>query len=257
MTKSGTREWAQSTVNLQTGCEYSCLYCFARYDAYRYKRIADPNAWERPVYHPERLDVTVGQRDGTLMFPSTHDITRNNWLPCVEFARRLLEAGNRLLLVSKPDLAVWRGVRASLEGHKAHVLLRFTITHLDPEIGRFWEPGAPPVSERLIALEEAHRAGWQTSVSIEPLLEPERVEALVKKVERFVSETIWIGAARLLGQRTAWCQGLEGLSQEIARIEAGQTVPAMMGIYEALKHNPLIRWKDSYHNALGLGGPEG
>lgn len=38
----------------------------------------------------------------------------------------------------------------------------------------------------------------------------------------------------------------------IAKIEAGQTDAVVRGIYEMLKNEPKVRWKESYKAVLGL-----
>ena len=40
--------------------------------------------------------------------------------------------------------------------------------------------------------------------------------------------------------------------EEIARIEAGQTDERVREIYEELKDQPKVRWKESYKRVLGL-----
>lgn len=43
----GTREWAAHNVNLQSGCEHDCLYCFAHGMSAQYGRAAAKN-WSGP-----------------------------------------------------------------------------------------------------------------------------------------------------------------------------------------------------------------
>jgi hypothetical protein len=39
---------------------------------------------------------------------------------------------------------------------------------------------------------------------------------------------------------------------EIDRLEQWQTDEKVFEVYEALKHDPLVRWKESYKTVLGL-----
>lgn len=255
--KTGTREWSQSSLNLQIGCTHGCRYCYARAMALRFGRIAKPEDWARP-----RIDSFVQQkvfrlRRGVTMFPTQHDITALNVSSCVRTVRHLCEAGNQVLLVSKPDVPVWHRMLEGLDSFRAQITLRFTIGCLDDDLRRFWEPMAPPIEDRIKVLQAAYAGGWRTSVSCEPLLEPQRAGALIERVRPFVNDTIWIGAANKLAERTAWCRGLPGLAEKIRELEAGQASSKMRAIYNQLNQLGCIRWKDSYQQALGLKGPEG
>jgi len=256
--KTGTHEWAGKTVNLQTGCERGCLYCYAREMALRFKRIKSGHEWGGCSPTIYGLDAATLDRryPGVVMFPSAHDVTARNLPYCVHALSRLLAAGNRVLAVSKPDVAVWRTLLEDLAPYKSQVELRFTIGGLSPAAYLFWETAAPSFEERLEALAVACRGGWRTSVSCEPLLEPWRAAELVAKV-RPMAETVWIGAARDLRRRTAWCEGAPGLVERISELEVWQAPGKMRGIYDALKGDPKVRWKDSYQAALGLDGPGG
>ena len=87
---SGTREWASQTVNCVTGCEHDCLYCYAKHDScYRFNRVA-PEAWHVPQVRWEDVHRKRHKVDGTVMFPSTHDITPSVLEPCIILLRNLL-----------------------------------------------------------------------------------------------------------------------------------------------------------------------
>ena len=99
--KTGTREWAESNENCISGCSNSCKYCYARDMAIRYKRET-AGTW--PIEHP-RATAKARKHKGRVMFPTTHDLHYehvNWWGP---FLRDLLERGNDVLIVSKPEYA--------------------------------------------------------------------------------------------------------------------------------------------------------
>jgi DNA repair photolyase len=81
-------------------------------------------------------------------------------------------------------------------------MFRFTIGSLNPDASKFWEPGAPEPFERICALEHAFLNGYQTSVSMEPMLfgYSEAIRTF-HTVERFVTDTIWIGKMNKIRQR--------------------------------------------------------
>lgn len=286
--KTGTREWSGSSLNIQTGCSHGCLYCYARSAALRFGRIPNGAAWDSPILNRTAINKEYRLRspgNQPIMFPTAHDITSHNWLEAVSVLRGVLGAGNQVLLVSKPDVAVWRSMRKALADHKGQIELRFTISALTDEVARYWEPNAPSIRERLEALQEADRDGWQTSVSCEPLLEPDHAMTLVSTVERFCAGTVWVGAMRHPRRRTAWYRkGLEewreavGLDRRVAetaeadlaileakiqhleqwqRPEAPEGESSMRRVYEALRGRSKVWFKDSYREGLGLKGPEG
>ena len=126
------------------------------------------------------------------MSPSSHDITDSNIDLAIKVFKNILTPGNNLLIVSKPKLDKIQKICKELKYWKNQILFRFTIGTLNDEVRAFWEPGAPHVKERIKALEYAFNTGWKTSVSIEPYLDANVIE-LVKKLEPFITDTLWIG----------------------------------------------------------------
>ena len=99
----GTYEWASETVNIINGCAHNCKYCYSKAMAIRFKRKTRNNWKDEQIRNNGSLNYSK-KVDGTIMFPSSHDIH-----PChldyhIEFINRLLERGNKLLIVSKPHL---------------------------------------------------------------------------------------------------------------------------------------------------------
>ena len=254
---SGTREWAAHNVNCCSGCSHGCLYCYARTMAVRFGKIR-PEDWTDERLRSAALDKRYGKMDGTVMFPTTHDITPTNVEGCLFVLDKLLVAGNRVLIVSKPHPEIIVHICRRYVLRREQILFRFTIGADSNTVLSFWEPGAPSLEERLDALRAARAGGFDTSVSMEPLLTPERVAVLVALVEPWVSHSIWIGKANLLRYRSAWARkhvDCDLLEAEIKRIEAGQTDEKVREIYELLKDNPKIRWKKSYKKVIGLEMP--
>lgn len=200
---------------------------------------------------------------GTVMFPTTHDLTSGTAEAWVFKLRALIEAKNKVLIVSKAPLEIVNLIQAAalnrksphapIDGWRERTELRVTLGTLSVDVARFWEPGAPTPSERLKAVEEVRAIGVTVSASMEPLLSPESAGATVAALlNAGVNGEIWIGCANKLRLRTAWCSGLPGLEAEIARLEDWQTPEAMREVYCGLKGHPQVRWKDSYQKALGI-----
>ena len=283
-TKTGTREWAARTINCCLGCSHNCLYCYAAERAARFKRRRRQDWGREEPAGVEDLPKRVKHREGWVMFPSSHDITPGNAAACRQVIAAQIEAGNDLLLVSKPSWAVWGAAGGLLNwlaeilrgrnlafSHgddlpRGKLLLRFTIGAIREPLRKLWEPGAPPFAERIRVLQQAARLGFATSVSAEPLLDPPRALDLAEAVQPWCCDTLWIGAMNDVRRRVGWAfQDGSGLDEdrqfdlwhEFQDLEAWQTPAAMGHVYDRLKGLPRIRWKDSYQKALGLAGPEG
>jgi len=107
--------------------------------------------------------------------------------------------------------------------------------------------------ERLDALQWAYDNGWNTSVSIEPMLEPYTVVELYHILAPYVNDTIWIGKMKGIRQRVPI--ETKGDEQMVYDLEEAQCDGQIMLIYLRLKNEPKVRWKDSIKKVIE--GPEG
>lgn len=193
------------------------------------------------------------------MFPTTHDITTSNFGACLSAILGMLNAGNRLLIVSKPDQDVVAALCSNIAAWKHAVTLRFTIGSLNPVRLAFWEPGAPTFGNRLAALMWAHREGWTTSVSMEPILDltVERVVELAQMLAPYVTETIWIGVANHLKQRvTVNCGKLDDEGRgHVEKLVAAWTPEAIKRLVWSVESDARlrdkVRWKDGITRVIG------
>ncbi len=168
-------------INPYTGCQTSCLYCYARLFMPRYSGHKEP--WG------EFVDVKVNAVDilrqqlerakkGTVWISSVCDpyqsleakykLTRG----CLE---ELLEKQFPVNIQTKSKL-VLRDLDLFLQFETIDV--GFTITTGDQKVATLFEPQASPVKERIKALEIIHNAGIRSFAFIGPLL-PGNPELLV------------------------------------------------------------------------------
>jgi len=247
---SGTKEWSVESVNILLGCPHKCRYCYARANAQRRKQIPSSQTWGETYLRLRDKEVAKRRKNvgGTVMFPTTHDIVPEFLEPCLSVMGRILDAGNRLLVVSKPHLACVEAICTRFAGARDQLLLRFSIGALDNGLLAYWEPGAPGFDERLAALRYAYERGFATSVSCEPLLDAAHAVELFHALAPYVTDSVWIGKMNGIAYR------LEADVDPMAvqQIEAGQTDAAVRAIYAALRDEPQVRWKDSYKQVLGL-----
>ena len=252
MTKpiTGTKEWSTTSVNCVLGCTHRCRYCYARADALRRKQITDPEEWGTTYNRVREKEVRKRRKlhDGTVMFPTTHDITPEFLDPCMDVIGKLLAAGNRLLIVSKPHLECIGAICERFGQYREQILFRFSIGAVTDSILRYWEPGATLYRERWACLLSACRCGFGTSVSCEPLLDATRAVELFRELKPYVTDTVWLGKLNHIDTRV-----IPGTDPgEIARIKAGQTDASIRRIYGQLKDEPKVRWKESFKKVLGL-----
>ncbi|MBN1190058.1 MAG: radical SAM protein [Dehalococcoidales bacterium] len=159
-------------VNPYTGCQHACTYCYARYMK-RFSGHKEP--WgtfvDVKVNAPELLQKEIARKPaGRVWISGVCDpyqplerrynltgrcldiLARNKWQITVQ---------TRSPLVLR-DLEIFRNA-AGLE-------IGLSITTADDRVRRIFEPSAPPIPERLMALCELHRSGIRTFVMIAPLL---------------------------------------------------------------------------------------
>ncbi len=167
-------------VNPYVGCQHGCTYCYARFMK-RFSGHKEP--WGQFV------DVKVNapallQRDVAKTSPGTvwvsgvcdpyqplekiYALTRK----CLEI---LLQHNWPVTVQTKSPL-VLRDVDLLKGRDKFEV--GFSVTTADEAIRKIFEPFAPPISERIRALEELHSFGIKTFAMIAPMLP--RAEELAK-----------------------------------------------------------------------------
>ncbi|MBT3295728.1 MAG: radical SAM protein [Verrucomicrobia bacterium] len=250
----GTGEWAASNINVQAGCEHDCRYCYNKRMAIQFGR-ATPKSWASPVPNNAAINKDYQRRDGTLMFPSSHDITPVNIEACLIVLRKLLSAGNKVLIVSKPHLECIQRICDELVEYKAQILFRFTIGSADDSVLKLWEPDAPAFAERVACLRRVHELGFETSVSCEPMLDA-NIDDVITAVEPHVTDAIWLGRANRLRHTLAMtCPGDAEMRRRADKLISTWDNPAVKALYERYKHNPMIRWKDSVKKVVGLVRP--
>lgn len=241
----GTKEWACKNINFSKGCSNNCQYCYARRIGNRFgwKKWND---WKNMINRHEIGKKRFQKANGVIMSPSSHDITLTNVKLAKKVFLHILEAGNELLIVSKPNLKVIAEIADFIEEYKELVLWRFTIGTLNEKVREYWEPGAPPIINRLKSLEYLYNNDWATSVSIEPFLD-RKVVKLIKRLESFVSHTIWVGPMNKIHvPKELW-------TDDLTEIYSPENLLKLKYEIDNLK-NLKIRYKDHFLTILKKNG---
>ena len=170
-------------LNPYVGCQHNCVYCYAKF-------------MKRFTGHRERwgefVDVKINAPELLVSEVNKKSIGRV-WISGVcdpyqpvekryELTRRCLailaEKGWPLTVQTKSSL-VLRDIEILKSAKDAEV--GFTITTADEKIRKIFEPGAPPVSKRIEALQKLHSEGIKTFVMVAPILPG--AEGLVKALK--------------------------------------------------------------------------
>lgn len=247
----GTTEWAVANANFQSGCENDCKYCYAKSIAVRYKRKSTSN-WKNEEVNLTKVNRRFKKENGMIMFPSSHDVSIGNLDHSITFLRNMLNAGNEVLIVSKPRLEVVERLCAEFEDYKDKILFRFTIGSMNSKTLLFWEPGASSYEIRKECLKYAYENGFKTSVSAEPLLDID-VVALVDDLQPYITDKIWIGKANHLKSRLRTNGSADAETMDKAdQLVKSQSDDFINNLSLQLCDNPIIEWKESIKKILGL-----
>ncbi|MBM3252873.1 MAG: radical SAM protein [Candidatus Omnitrophica bacterium] len=163
------------TINCYTGCQHSCIYCYARF----MRRFTNhKERWgsfvDAKVNAPDLLEKQLNRPDvnGEVMMSSVCD----GWQGPEEYfklSRRCLE-----ILLVKSKLSVTILTKSFLINRDFDILERFkerinlgiTITTLEPSIQRLIEPYSSKTDERLSLLKEAKDRLINTYAFVGPLI---------------------------------------------------------------------------------------
>jgi len=161
-----------NTINTYTGCQHSCTYCYARFmkrttghiepwGEFVDVKINAPELLCHEIIKKRRGRIWIsGVCDAYQPLEAKYELTRK----CLEI---LVEHDWPITIQTKSPL-VLRDKELLKKASEIEVGL--TVTTADDNIRRLFEPSAPPIRERIKALDELHRAGIRTFAMIAPML---------------------------------------------------------------------------------------
>ena len=159
-------------INPYMGCQHNCSYCYAHFMK-RFSRHKEP--WGQFV------DVKVNAPN-LLKREITRKKTDRVWISGVCDPYQPLEGKYKLTrqcleILAQHDWPVTVQTRSPLVLRDLDILsmgkdfeVGLSITTADDGIRKLFEPNAPPIKERVRALDALHQAGIQTYVMIAPIL---------------------------------------------------------------------------------------
>jgi len=186
------------SINPYNGCAHGCTYCYARF-VFIHKNI-DPRDWGKIVFvkinasELLRREIRNAER-GSILLSSVTDpyqfLERK-----YELTRRILEIILRkqfpVVILTKSPL-VTRDIDLFKEFRNIEVGI--TITTLSEDIKKIFEPKAPSIKSRLLALKEIVDSGIRNYAFIAPLLpimSISEIESLLQELKEIKVDRVMV-----------------------------------------------------------------
>ena len=159
-------------INPYIGCQHACSYCYARFmkrftgHKEPWGEFVDVKTNASDLLRQEIVKKKVGEIwvsgvcDPYQPIEAKYSLTRK----CLE----ILARNNWPVIVQTRSPLVLRDIDIIKEAHNFQVGL--TITTADDSIRKLFEAYAPPIPERIMALDKLHQAGIKTYAMIAPIL---------------------------------------------------------------------------------------
>lgn len=186
---SGEDEWfgLKYNLNLYRGCEHQCIYCDTRSRCYQIENFNEEVLVK--INALELLEDALPRKRqiGMIGFGSMND-------PYTYAEQKYGLTGQALAIVAKYRFPVHIITKSDMVLKDLEVLkvinrvkarVSFTVTTTDDALARKLEPGAPPPSSRLAAMQELAEQGIETGVVMMPILPfiedtPENITGIVR-----------------------------------------------------------------------------
>jgi DNA repair photolyase len=194
------------TINPYRGCEFGCVYCYARY-THDFLELRDPLDFERRIF-VKRMAAEVLARTLSRT-PIGEDAiaigtATDPYQPAerkFRLTRSMLEvfadlAGLNLSITTKSAL-VTRDLDLLMRiNRRSHLQVNISLITLDRRLQRLLEPRAPRPALRLRALNELMRAGIRCNILMMPVIpgltdEPARIESVIRAARRAGADGVW------------------------------------------------------------------
>jgi DNA repair photolyase len=186
--KGKAKEYCELALNLYTGCEHGCVYCYVpmilrkNREEFRYRAIP---RWEAM----EQLRKEVHKYKGRtvfLCFTCDPYQLEQNYITR-EALEILLPNGVNVEILTKAGLRSWQDIEL-LKQYKEQVNYGATLTFYNEVDSKQYEPYAALSEERTDVLYAAKFAGLKTWVSLEPVIDIKQSLKLIDETIHYVDE---------------------------------------------------------------------
>jgi DNA repair photolyase len=204
--RTKAKEYCDRAVNIYTGCNHGCIYCYApnvlRKNIEDFKNVA-PRA--DVVESVKKQLAREGMKDKKIMLCFTCDPypAEIDTMPTREVIAAIKDSGNHVQILTKG------GFRAIRDFDLLDKDDSFGVTYSGCKEGELFnkspeEPKAAPNSERLATLAKAKRLGIKTWMSCEPVLYAEDIYTILQLVDYV--DLFRIGKLNYRPSDIDWCE---------------------------------------------------
>ena len=194
------------TINPYRGCEFGCVYCYARY-THEFLEFHDPMDFERRIF-VKRMAGEVLQRTLSRTPVGTDHIALGTatdpYQPAerkFELTRSMLEVfakvGGLNLSITTKSALITRDLDLLQEiNRRSHLSVNFSLITLNRRLQRILEPRAPRPVLRLAAIKKLTSAGIRCNVLMMPMIPgltdaPVAIEGVIRATRRAGASGIW------------------------------------------------------------------
>jgi len=182
-------EYAPLAVNLYRGCGHGCIYCYAPeatfIDRQEFIKATPRHGIIKKLEKDAPAAVADGHKGNVLLC-----FTCDPYQPIDEIHQLTRQA---IIILHKNGFNVTILTKGGKRAERDFDLLRpgdefaVTLTFLDEQKSRQWEPKAAIPEERIETLRKAHELGITTWVSLEPVIEPAESLEIIRQTHTFVN----------------------------------------------------------------------
>lgn len=224
-------------INPYIGCQHGCVYCFGRFmtrfsksklnwgSFVEVKRNA-PEVLQRQIIRLKKGLVSLSTvTDPYQEAEKKYQLTRNILM--------ILKENNFPFSILTKSNLVLRDIDILNKISRSNCDVGFSITTLDEEINRNFEPGAPAVKDRLDALKIINQEGIKTWVFIAPLLLDFTSQTILKLLNEIKSSVDYLLVDKLNIKSGNW--------HHISRL-VGEKYPHLLSSWREILFSPEKRF---------------